>query len=96
METQIIQQAEKHGLPLPEKIQNAPSLWPGLELYYIGFMDLMASRQSGFGIGPIWWGTIQDYCERKGLDEEQTEAMHHHIRALDEVYMKHVQQKTKK
>lgn len=96
VEAQIIQQAAKHGLPLPEKIQNAPSLWPGLELYYIGFMDLMASRQSGLGLGPIWWGTVQHYAEKKGLDEEQTEAMHHHIRALDEVYLKHAQQKTKK
>jgi hypothetical protein len=88
-------QAEKHGLPLPEKIENAPSLRPGLELYYIGFMDLMASRQIGMGMGPIWWGTVQDYCERKHLDEEQTEAMHHHIRTLDTFYMKHLQKKTK-
>jgi hypothetical protein len=86
----------KHGLPLPEKIQNAPSLLPGLELYYIGFMDLVNSRQTGFGMGPIWWNTIQDYCERKKLDEEQTEAMHHHIGAMDIVYTKHIQQKTKK
>jgi len=68
----------------------------GLELYYLGFMDLMSSRQVGFGLGPIWWETIQSYCERKKLSEEQTEAMHHHIRAMDEVYMKHLEKKTKK
>lgn len=95
MESQIIQQAVKHGLPLPEKIENAPSLRPGLELYYIGFMDLLASRQVGMGMGPIWWTTIQEYCEKKGLDLEQTEAMHHHISAMDNVYMKHSQKKTK-
>ena len=85
----------KHGLPLPEKIENAPSLWPGLELYYIGFMDLMASRQMGMGVGPITWGTIQEYCDKKGLDSEQTEAMHSHIRDMDQVYITHAQKKTK-
>lgn len=91
----IIEQAEKHGLPLPEKIENAPSLLPGLELYYAGFLDLMASRQVGMGIGPLWWGTIQDYCDRKGLDEEQTEAMHFHLKMMDIVYLKHMQKKSK-
>ena len=95
MEDQIIRQAVAHGLPLPEKIQNAPSLRPGLELYYIAFQDLMASRSSGMGIGPIWWSTVQSYCEAKGLDENQTEAMHNHIKAMDTVYLKHVNKKTK-
>jgi hypothetical protein len=89
----IIEQAAKHGLPLPEKIQNAPSLLPGLELYYIGFTDLINSRNVGMGVSPIWWGTIQDYCDRKKLDEEQTEAMHHHIKAMDGVYLNLSQKK---
>lgn len=84
-----------HGLPLPEKIQNAPSLKPGLELYYLGFMDLMASRSTGMSAGPIWWDTIQTYCEAKGLDEDQTDAMHQHIKALDQEYLKHMNKKTK-
>lgn len=91
----IIEQAVKHGLPLPEKIQNAPSLLPGLELYYLGFLDLMASRHVGMGAGPIWWGTIQDYCDKKKLDEDQAEAMHHHINSMDSAYLKHSQKKTK-
>lgn len=83
-----------HGLPLPEKIQNAPSLEAGLALYYIGFLDLMSSRMTGMGVGPIWWTTVQDYCDRKGLDESQTEAMHHHIKGMDECYLRHMK-KTK-
>lgn len=90
-----MEQAAKHGLPLPAKIENAPSLLPGLDLYYLGFQDLMASRQVGMGVGPIWWGTIQDYCERKGLDEEQTEAMQHHIKVMDVVFLKYSQKKNK-
>ena len=84
-----------HGLPLPEKIQNAPSLKPGLELYYLAFMDLMASRTIGMAAGPIWWSTVQTYCDAKVLSESQTEAMHHHIKAMDTVYLKHISKKTK-
>lgn len=91
----IIKQAMSHGLPLPEKIQNAPSLRPGLELYYIAFQDLMASRPSGMSAGPIWWTTIQEYCDKNVLDESQTEAMHYHIKAMDTVYLKHLNKKTK-
>lgn len=60
-----------------------------MELYYIGFMDLMASRQSGFGTGPIWWETIQKYCDHHKLTEEQCEAMHYHIKQMDKVFLKH-------
>lgn len=89
VEAAIISQASKRNLPLPDKIQNAPSLLPGLELYWQGFMDLMSCRQIGMGIGPIWWTTVQDYCRIKELDEFQTEAMHHHIKELDTAYMTH-------
>ncbi len=58
-------------------------------------MDLEASRQVGMGAGPIWWNTIQDYCERMGLDEEQTEAMHVHVKALDGAYLKNLKKKAK-
>lgn len=91
----IIQQCIKAGWSLPEKISNAPSLLPGLELYYIGFQDLTASRNIGMGPGPIWWNTVQEYCDRYGLDEEQTEAMHYHIRELDTVFLKHSQKQNK-
>lgn len=83
----------KAGWSLPERIKNAPELLPGLEIYYMGFMDLMASRQIGMSIGPIWWETIQKYCEALGLDGEQTEAMHYHIKEMDGVYLTHMQKK---
>lgn len=88
VEQAIIRQATRSGKALPEKIANAPSVLPGLDLYWQAFMDLMASRMTGMGIGPIWWGTVQEYCVCKRLDEEQTEAMHYHIRMMDTVYLK--------
>ena len=94
-EENIIGQAVKSGLPLPDRIENAPSIWPGLELYYIGFIELTTSRQIGMGIGPIPWVVIEQYCALKDLDEEQREAMHYHIIEMDTVYLKHMQKKTK-
>jgi len=95
VEQQIIEQAMKSGQPIPSRIENAPSIMPGLELYYIGFMELTSSRQMGWSIGPIPWLAIEQYCVMKGLDEEQQEAMHHHIIAMDTVYMKYQAKKQK-
>jgi len=85
----------KTGLPIPSRIENAPSIAPGLELYYIGFLELTSSRQMGFGIGPIPWLAVEQYGTTKGLDEEQQEMMHMHIIAMDTVYMKHQAKKQK-
>ena len=57
-------------------------------------MDLISSRQMGMGPGPIWWTTIEEYCERKGLSEEQTDIMHIHINLMDTAYLKHMTKKS--
>lgn len=88
LEEQIIKQAVKSGLPIPNRIENAPSIAPGLELYYLGFLRLNSSRQMGFSIGPISWLTIEQYCDANDLDDFQREAMHHHIVAMDTAYLK--------
>ena len=80
-------------LPLPDRIQNAPSLMVGLELYYEAFMDLMASRMTGFSIGPIWWQTVQNYAEAQGFSSDQRGDLHYHIREMDTVYMQHMAKK---
>jgi len=88
LEEMIIKQAVRSGLTLPDKIQNAPSIAPGLELYYLAFLRLNSSRQVGFGPGPISWLTIEQYSTVNGLDSDQREAMHHHIVEMDTAYLK--------
>lgn len=84
----------RENRPLPDRIQNAPSLWPGLELYYGAFMDLMSTREIGFGgIGPIGWDKVQMYAQAMGMDADQTEALHHHINAMDSHYIAHYNKK---
>ena len=96
IEDQIIKQAVRSGLPLPDRIQNAPSILPGLELYYMGFLDLTSCRSlGGFGIGPISWLAIEQYCEMMKLDDDQRAAMHFHVTELDKAYIRHQQKKNK-
>jgi len=96
IESTIIGQSMKHDLPLPEKIANAPSLLPGLELYYQAFDDLMSSRQLGMSVGPLSWETVQKYCDFMSLGPVQTEAMHYHMREMDTVYLTFLMKKQKK
>ena len=95
VEEMIIKQSARSGLPLPEKIENSPSILPGLELYYKGFLDLHTSRPSGFDLGSIPWLAIEQYCQIMKLDADQTEAMHHHIVEMDKVFLKHHKRKNK-
>lgn len=45
-------------------------------------------------LGPIPWRVIREYCQILDLDEDQTEAMHHHIREMDKAYLEAVKKKT--
>lgn len=81
-------------MPLPDKIKNAPNLLPGLEFYYVAFMDLTSSRPLGFGgVGALSWEVIQSYCSHYRLDDDQTEAMHHHMREMDMAYLEKMRKK---
>lgn len=56
-------------------------------------MDLINSRSSGFSIGPIDWGSIEHYCDRLGVDDDQREAMHHHIGVMDMAFIEYKSRK---
>lgn len=75
------------GMKMPEKIKNAPELRLGLQLFMNAFMDLSASRPSGFGLSPIPWDAIYMYCVRGEMDEEQIEDTLYHVQRLDTAYL---------
>lgn len=87
----------RERLPLPRKIANAPELNFGLELYYDAFWDLSTCRMSGYSLGPIPWGSVNDYASTFEFDDEQRHALHYYIRVMDNVYVKfHSPKKGKK
>jgi hypothetical protein len=94
MEKTIVEQCVRQGMPLPERIQNAPELLMGLELFYGAFMDLTSCRGTGYGTeGPIPWTAVRQWAQVHGLDEEQAEDLEYYIAQMDETYLKF---KTKK
>ena len=79
----------RERLPLPSKIAKAPTLHIGLELYYDAFWELSTCRATGWSIGPIPWSAVNDYATTFGFDSEQRDALHHHIRVMDNAYISH-------
>jgi hypothetical protein len=89
VERTIIESCMREGLPLPQRIENAPELAPGLEFYLAAFYELESSRPMGLDVGPIPWTALQDYALSLGLDDEEQDDLKHHVRALDVAYLKH-------
>lgn len=87
VEQTILQQCQREGLPLPKRIQNAPQLELGLELYYGAFFDLNSCRPVGMEEGPIRWIDIHDYCDRLEIVGDQRDDMHYHIRSMDNAFL---------
>lgn len=82
--------------PIPKKMQDAPELMLGLELYFSAFLDLNTERDIGMGEGPIPWGSINRWAGAMELSEEQTMDLHHHVVHLDTAYRKYHTKKGKK
>jgi hypothetical protein len=81
---------------LPRAIQDAPDLWPGLELYFQAWIDLDSCRSIGLGVGPIPWTAIEAYSISMDLDSDKRARMHRLVRALDRVYLDHNRKQGKK
>lgn len=85
-----MKQCKADGLPVPDKIKNAPELRPWLQIYWTTFEDLGSCRQVGMAVGPIPWTAINEYGKVYGFTEEQVRLCTWYIRELDTVYLKHL------
>lgn len=74
-------------MPLPERIQNAPELWIGLQMFYRGFLDLVSERSYGMAAGPIPYMKQVEYCVMNGIDGEQREDFVWLVSHLDAKYL---------
>lgn len=45
---------------------------------------------------PILWADVQKYAELKGFDDDQRNALMHHIAALEQVSITHLQEQQRK
>ena len=74
-------------MQVPERIQNAPDLQLGLELYYNGFLDLSSCRSVGMALGPIPFMAMLEYCVLRGIEGEQQEDFVWLVQRLDAKYL---------
>jgi hypothetical protein len=87
-ERKLVEMARRQKKPVPMRIQNAPDLAPGLELYYDAFGRLTTSRQLGSGaIGPIPYAAISTYCKDEGIHGDLRADVFYHVEHLDRAYM---------
>lgn len=77
----------RYGKPLPERIQNAPELWLGNLLFYLGFLDLTSDRQIGMAVGPLSVLSMLEYCMIMDIDGEQREDFLWLLSHLDQKYI---------
>jgi hypothetical protein len=92
----IIQQAERLNYPIPDEILNRPFLQHGLELYMNGFFELCTTRSgSEFGVTPISYINIMQYCNYNEFDRELSDDFFYCIRALDSEYIEYHNKKSK-
>lgn len=91
-----MEQSYKRGLPLPGFIQDAPTLLPGLDLYYEAFQELSTCRPY-IGLegvpGPIPWTAVDRYGASKDFDEEAQDYLEKLIRALDDEFLTYMREK---
>lgn len=93
IERNIARQAIRAGEPIPERIQNAPVLTEGLQLYLDAFFDLDSERSHAVGITPIPWTSIRSYAEAYDFDEDQTEDCFFFVKRMDAENMKRLERK---
>lgn len=94
-EAKIVEQCVRARQPYPDAIANAPEMGPGLNLFYIAFLDLTSCRTLGYSQGPIPWLAIHHYCEAHEIEGEQREDVFYHVARLDKAYLDHTAEKMK-
>lgn len=87
IEQQLVKQAVREGKPIPERIQNAPELRPGLALYLEAFLELDSERSNAFGPERIPLIRIFDYAACYDFDAEQTEDLVYLVREMDKAHV---------
>lgn len=94
VEQTLARQHYQMGLPLPDRIANAPKLITGLQLYLQAFFDLDSERSHGMGIAMIPWSCITNYAMAYEFSEEQTQDLIYFIRAMDGEHVKRLAKKS--
>jgi len=94
----VLESAAKRKHPIPEAIQNAPDLLPGLNVFYDAFLELHSERPAAFsGIRSIPASKVREAAIRLGyVEEEDQDYFYTMIRKMDLFTMKFITDKQDK
>jgi len=94
-EEKIIDQSVQAGLPIPDKVLNAPQLHSGQEFYLSAWNELHYDRPVGFGVCPIPSASLRSYIQFYELDDTQAYLLQFVIRRVDVWYVDWQSEKNK-
>ena len=84
VERQIIKIAYKSRMPVPDKFNKAPTLLPGLELYFSAYDELVSFHTINAERPPILWADVHEYAKHHRFDSDQRENLMHYVRDLEQ------------
>jgi hypothetical protein len=93
MEEQIYKEHIQHGVPLPDKIANAPTLFEGLGFFYNAFFELLTCRTSN---NVIPYMAIEEYANINEIEGQMKTDLHFFVRQLDNTYSDYQDKKRKR
>lgn len=88
-EEKILDACRASGEPIPQKIQDKPSLGPGLEFYLSAWQELSYDRPVGFGLGPIPSASLRAYTQDLGMCEDESDRFIFIVREVDNFFVAH-------
>lgn len=92
----LAKQHKDAGLPIPDRIKNAPQLEQGLQIYLQAFFDLDTERSHAMGYVKIPWSAMNSYAKALELDEETRDDLIHLISTMDDAHIKRLIEKNPK
>jgi hypothetical protein len=72
----------------PSTFKESPELRWGLQLYFDAFFDLDSERSHGVGYTRIPWHCIVAYALYHQFNDDQTDRLLIHLRAMDSAFIK--------
>lgn len=95
LEEILTERALKEGMPIPDRIANAPDIFPWLMLYMRAFFALDTHRSHSQGVSRIPWLAIEQYARINEFDTQQKEDLHFFTSRLDDFMCKKLAAKMK-
>lgn len=90
VEKTIALQSMRANEQLPDRIAEAPELQDGLFLFLQAFFDLDNERHHGLGPMPIPFRAMVEYATFHEFDDDQFNALIHHMRYMDADHLKRI------